>query len=257
MSEEKVDNFERQAKNASADIVIDNKFFRWAENFWFYHKWHLLIAVALIFVLVTVIFQMTERDSDDIVILTAGPYKPSISQSHSISDAFETVLPYDLNGDGEKNVSAAHIEVYSKDQLIEFKNEYKAENGESPLINSSLNAENLKGFHNLIMAGEYSICIIDMWLYEDVKDAGGFRPLAEIFPDGIPTGAIDEYAVKFTETEFAKSFDCFKDLPESTVICLRTQGVMNSIFNKSSADEKYSQAIETFKAILNYKSIEE
>lgn len=256
MTEEKVNSTERQDKNNSADIVIDNKVLKWLENFWFYHKWHLLIALAIILLAVTVIGQISERDSDDIVILTAGPYKPSVTQSHSIARALSEVMPSDFNRDGEKKAAAAHIEVYSKEQIIEFQDKYKAENGESALVNSSLNAENLKGFHNLIMAGEYSICIIDKWLYEDVKSAGGFRPLAEIFPEGIPNGAIDEYAVKFTDTEFAKSFDCFKDFPESTVICLRTKGVMSSLLGGGSSDEKYSQAVETFKAILNFKATE-
>lgn len=252
MNEEKLDPVEKQDKDANADIVIDNKLFKWIENFWFYHKWHLLIVLAAILLLFVVIDQISIREKDDIVIMCAGPYKPSATQNVSIRGAFAQVLPSDFNEDGERVVSTSHTEVYSKEQIIEYQEQYKAEHGESALINSSLNAENLKGFHNLIMAGEYSVCIIDMWLYEDVKEAGGFRPLAEIFPEGVPESAIDEYAVKFKETSFAKSFSCFDNFPDSTVICLRTKSVMGSMFGSSSAEKKYSQAEEMFKAILNF-----
>lgn len=254
MNEEK-DNIEAKDKNSDADIVIENKFFKWVENFWFYHKWHVLIAVAAILLLFIVIDQVIVRESDDIVIMTAGPYKPTANQVIDMGAAFEQILPYDFNGDGEKIVSTTHTEVYSKDQLIKYQDDYKAEHGELPLINSGLNSENHKSFSNLIVAGEYSICIIDEWLYEEVKDAGGFRLLSDLFPEGTPNGAVDDFAVRFCETDFAKSFSCFDSLPESTLICLRTPSVMESWFRKDS-DEKYAQAEEMFLAILNFKPAE-
>jgi len=256
MSEDKVTDTERLTKEADTEVVIDNKFFKCVENFWFYHKWHLLIALIAVVLVFIVVDQITVREKDDIVILTAGPYKPSATQTVAIRDALASVIPSDFNGDGEKIVTVAHTEVYSKEQILEYQEQYKQENGESAIINSSMNAENLKGFHNLIMAGEYSVCIIDEWLYEDVREAGGFRPLSELFPEGVPQGAVDEYAVRFKDTAFARSFDCFKGFPDSTLICLRTQGVVSSLLNKGSSSEAYLQAEETFKAILDFKAAE-
>lgn len=250
------DRLERKEKEAGTDVVIESNLLKRLENFWFYYKWHLLVALFVILVIIVVVNQMSVKDSDDIVIMTAGPYKPTATQRKEIVTAFEQILPSDFNGDGEKAVGIAHTEVYSKDQLIEYQNKYKEENGVTPVINTSVNSENLKGFHNLIMAGEYSVCIIDKWLYEDVREAGGFKPLAELYPQGVPSCAVDEYAVRFKDTEFAKSFSCFEDLPDDTLLCIRTESVMGSIFNKKESDEKYLFAEQMFKAIIDFKPAE-
>ena len=53
-------------------------------------------------------------------------------------------------------------------------------------IDPYYNDEQVTSFDNLIMAGEYSICILDPWLYERVKGAGGFRKLSEVLGLSVP-----------------------------------------------------------------------
>ncbi len=254
MSEDKIERPDRREKDKRADLEVnvDNKFLKWVENFWFYHKWHIIAGVFALVVVYLVISQIIVRDKKDITILCAGPYAMTSSLNINMTNAFNAAMPYDFNGDGNKDAGMAHVEVYSKDQIEEFIKDYKSENQESPVVNSMLNADNLKNFNNLIMAGEYSVCIIDSWLYEDAMKAGAFRPLSEIFPEGVPAIAIDEYAIKFSETEFAKKFACFSDFPEDTVICLRKQGVINGIFNSGKAEKEYAKSVEMFKALIRY-----
>lgn len=233
-----------RAKLDGSDISIDNGFIRWHENFWYYHKWHLLIALFVVFVIILCITQMTGNEKSDTAILMGGPYYPNTEMRNNMYAAFEEVLPEDYNEDGEKSVEIVHYEIYSTEQFKAIDSVDK---------NSSLNASNLQSFSNLMQVGEFSVCIIDMWLYEDIADAGGIRPLSELFGDNIPEGAIDEYAIDFKSTEFAKHFTVFEKFPDTTVICLRNIGFMNSFFNKGASEEEYKISEDLFKAIVEYK----
>ena len=57
----------------------------------------------------------------------------------------------------------------------------------------------------------------------------------------------------FAIPAFSKLFSGFSELPDSMVVCLRTKGYMNGIFNKDKAEKEYQRAEEFFKAIVNYR----
>lgn len=239
-----------QDKLDGGEIAIQSPWKSKWDNFWFYHKWHVLIGAFVVLVVLVCVLQMRENEKDDITLLFAGPYKLSATEAASLRTGLNDILPEDYNEDGKKYTEMVFMQIFSEQQeaLIRATPE-----GEIPpylgYIDSYYNDEQITAFDNLIMAGEYSVCILDPWLYERVKGAGGFRKLTDVL-GATPQGALDEYGVLLAETDFAKLNPVCALFPEGTVVCLRTKSVMNAMTGKKRADREYAEAEAMFRALV-------
>lgn len=74
------------------------------ENFWYYHKFHLLIALAVVFLLLFLVQDLTVRREPDyqIAVLTQTPLPETV---RSVLEQKLTAYGRDLNGDGRVLVS--------------------------------------------------------------------------------------------------------------------------------------------------------
>lgn len=220
------------------------------DNFWFYHKWHVLLVAFVLFVVLVCVLQSRENKKDDVTLMFAGPYKLTATEVAALRAGLNDVMPEDFNGDGEIYAEMVMMQIYSEAQEAEIR---ATPDGEVPpyrgYIDSYYNDEQVTSFDNLIMAGEYSICVLDPWLYERVKSAGGFRTLTDVL-GYVPESAVDEYGILLADTEFAQMYPVCQVLPEGTVICLRNKGVMSSIVNKKKTDHEYTNAEDMFRAIV-------
>ncbi len=242
-------------KLQGGDIAVGGKWKSALDNFWFYHKWHVLLGIFIALVLLVCILQSRENKKDDVTLMFAGPYKLTATEVAALRAGWNDVMPEDFNGDGEKYTEMVMMQIYSEEQEAAIR---ATPDGEVPpylgYIDSYYNDEQVTSFDNLIMAGEYSVCILDSWLYERVKGAGGFRKLNEVL-GYIPDKAIDEYGVLLADTDFAKANPVCEVFPEGTVICLRSKGVMNTLMNKKS-DKEYAASEEMFRAVLHFRLTE-
>ncbi len=221
-------------------------------NFWFYHKWKVIVALFALILTVVCVSQSCSAQKDDIIIMYAGPVYISSEDQAAMSDAISTVLPDDFNGDGEKRAALAVLCIYSPEQITE-KNA-AAENGDGMKVDVSLNNSEKQSFDQLIVAGEYSLCLLDPWLYSEVSSAGGFRYLADVLGEK-PEYAVDDFCVRFKDTEFAKAnAEIFASLPDDTLLCLRTKSSLGSLIAGNSTDKNYAKAEKTFVAVMNYGS---
>ncbi len=234
---------ERPEKIDGNEIKIESDFLTKLENFWFYHKWKVIIIGFLLVIAIIWIVQTAMQNTADTTVILGGPYYSSVDVRGEMYEAFASVLPEDSDGDGEKEVEIVHFEIYSEEQLKALK---------APDTNYGVNSSNYKDFNSTIQYGEYSVCIIDRWLYDDLKKAGAIRELSDIFGEE-PENAIDKYGIDFKSTAFAKSFKCFETLPDSTVLCFRTKGLMSGVGNPSGNNDAYAVSEALFKAIVNYK----
>lgn len=222
-------------------------------NFWYYHKWHLLIAVFVVVVLLVCILQGRENNKEDVSILMAGPYKVTQTEQKAMEAALSALLSEDYNGDGEKVVQAVMLTVFSDAQVAEIKAAANAQPAQttpySGFFSESYNADQYDSFHNLIAAGEYAVCIIDPWLYESVKANGGFCLLKDVLGE-VPENAVDEYGLLFSETALAKSSpEVFGLVPQDSILCLRTVSVMGSIISGGKTEKQYARSMSLFKAM--------
>lgn len=238
-------------KIPNSEINIENKFIRWLDNFWYHYKWSVIgIAFAFITILICTL-QMCEREKIDAYVMYAGPAPLTDGDERTnILAALKAVLPEDFNGDGEKYVELVSNYIMSEEEIEEA----RAEAADSDFyINGAFFSENQKKFENLIVAGEYSVCLLSPYLYESVKSANGFMPLDEIF-ETVPEGAIDEYGIRLSETDFGSYFPGVNELPKDTVLCMRRIGTLSSFLNKGGTKEDYEKSLKLFCAIVNYKA---
>ncbi|MBR2370672.1 MAG: hypothetical protein IKA82_01500 [Clostridia bacterium] len=229
-------------------VFVDPKMKK-LDNFFYYHKWKILAAILVVAVLTVCILQSCETVGYDSYVIYSGPNMVTAADAKAYISAFNEILPYDLNGDGEKNVQLIATNILSAPQIESYE-AVTDENGDKIYtIDREFNHSELERFDSLILTGEYSVCLLDPYLYDRVRSSGGFRRLDEVF-DSVPNSAIDEYGIRFADTEFAGSHSVFSNLPEDTVLCLRTKGTLISI--GGSANDSYALSEELFKAIVEY-----
>ena len=87
------------------------------ENFWYYHKWKVIIGVLASVVLTICFIQSCNVTKSDITVLYAGPYISSKSETEDILRSLSFMLPEDINGDGEKNVTMSSMKIYSDEDM--------------------------------------------------------------------------------------------------------------------------------------------
>ncbi len=218
------------------------------DNFWFYHKWKVVVIAAALLLFIICAFQMCGNVSDDLTFMYSGSaYLTTVPNYESILATFESIMPEDYNGDGEKRVACAAMNIYSEEQ-IEARKKAVAKGEEFAEVNTYINTQEYTSFNRVMQTGEYSLCLIEKWLYDGVAK-GVFCKLDETLGYQ-PENAIDSYAVYFWDTDFAKAnAEVFASIPKETVLCLRMK---NSMTGKGS-EEQYKRAKETFVAIFDYK----
>ena len=230
------------------DIEFKGGILEKIDNFWFYHKWKVITVVAAVFLVFIMCIQMCGNVADDVTLMYAGSsYLTTVPNYEEILAKFEEVMPYDFDGDGTKKVEFAALNIYSKEQIEEREEQRKKDDSIAP-INTHINTQEYTSFNRLMQTGEYSFCLIEKWLYDDIAK-GVFCKLEDTL-GAKPEYAIDSYAVMFWDTEFAKAnAEAFAAIPKETVLCLRMK---NSITRKGS-ETNHNNAKEMFIAVINYK----
>ena len=239
-------------KLQGGEIAVGGRWRSKLDNFWFYHKWHVLLVLFVVLVLLVCVLQSRENKKDDVTLMFAGPYKLTATEVAALRTGLNDVMPEDFNGDGEKYAEMVMMQIYSEEQETAIRN---TPDGEVPpyrgYIDSYYNDEQITSFDNLIMAGEYSICILDSWLYERVKGAGGFRKLSEVL-GYTPEDAVDEYGVRFRDTAFSEFFTSTHVFPEDSILCIRRVSVMAAFKGQKKTERAHAYHTELFRSVMEF-----
>ena len=102
-----------------------------------------------------------------------------------------------------------------------------------------------------VIAGESVIYLLDPALYESVKAAGGILPLSEVL-DTVPSGAIDEYGIRFSDTALYDAVSALQYLPEDTVLCIRKVSTMSVFKGQKKSEEMHARHVELFRQIVAF-----
>ena len=236
-----------EERKPSGEIVLEGRFLKWFDNFWYHYKWVTIGIAALVIVLTICIVQSCSRQKKDIMIVYAGHCSITTSEQNQLNDLFSRLLPEDLDQNGEAVANLSMYQIFSEEQIRLIESQ-KDENGKPLQVDREHNTNQYSTYSSYLQTGESSIYLLDPWLYEELLHGGGLRPLSEVFSE-IPQGAIDEYGIRLGDTELYEAYDVLKVLPEDTVLCLMQPLVMG----KSSKEKSYEFEVETFRALVNYK----
>ena len=221
-----------------------------AQNFWYHYKWPVIFVAIILVAALIMGAQTLGRVKEDMAIMYVGPYY-MVPLTEPVKEAFGFITE-DYNEDGEVAFKFAALHCYSDEQILALQ-EQEDENGNKmdDLTYSMIakaNAEEKESFYQLVFLDEFAIWLMDPYFYEDVRKVDGFLPLSEIF-DYEVEAAIDETGIRFMDTAFAQYYECFAELPEDTVLCLRR---LSTVAGKSGK-KMHADSIEMFRTIVEFQ----
>lgn len=240
-------------KLPQGEIRVNTPFLKKAENFFYHYKWHTIIGLFLVVVLLICCLQMCAKEPYDIEVMYAGPADVTSQRRYDIENAFASVTPdNDENGEGQARLTHYWInEKYyggaNADEAIKDANV-------GQLANQSLT--NQEKYIDEIMLGNVSICLVSPHLFDLANKEGAFVRIDELLPSlsaemyhAEEDGTYNPYGVTLAKTDFGKLAG-LSSLPEDTVFCLRKPAY--NLMNAKRAEEEHEKAKAVFLAALQF-----
>ncbi len=221
-------------------IQAQGKTAKWFDNFWYHYKWHTIIISFVVVVFLICTLQMCHKESEDALVVYAGPAYISVENASEINSVLSLLLPEDFDGDGKKTAVISSYLIYSEEQMKGNIDE----NGNNIGISTSQNTQNYKNYYDYLMTGTSAVYMLDPILYEELLSNDRLNPL------GKDENGEDIYGVRLGDTDIYKEYDVLKILPEETILCLHRQTVMGNI----KKDTVYEQQSRTVQAIIDWKA---
>ncbi len=235
-------------KTYTEGIKVKSKFAKWLDNYWYHYKWITLGAIFLIVVIIVCTVQFSEKEKEDITLLYAGPTHLTASQTSAIQSVFNTVMPADFDGNGEKYTAIVGYLIYSEEQMKDI----EAETDELGIhldINNQVNTDNYSRFYDYVLVGESAVCFVDEHLYRNLSSKNRLLPLNVAL--GSDSGYEDNiYGLRLGSLDLYEDYSALRVLPEDTVVCVLRQPVAGKI----SKDKNYEHELDMFRAIVNYSN---
>ena len=235
-----------EEKKPSREIVVNNGFLSWLDNFWYHYKWVTLGVLAALIILLVCLLQTCSTQKADTTVVYAGPTLLSVSESEQVSRLLGTVLPEDYDKNGETYARLSTYEIYSEDQIRKITAETDAA-GERGYVDRSRNTGEYQTFTTYQQTGESTVYLLDPWLYESLPE-GYLRSVEEVVgyaPEGMLS---DGCGVRLGDTALYREYAVLRLLPEDTVVCMMAPFVWGG----SSDEERYAFEEELYRALVTF-----
>jgi hypothetical protein len=224
-------------------------FSAWLDNFWYHYKWHTIIALFVVFVVTICTLQMCRKEESDVYVLYGG----GKYISRQVEDG--NFCEFDVITSSFKNITKD----YDEDGKIKplFYNIYLLSDSEIKAagddVNHSVLYQNNQEFRELMYSSPYYICLLSDELYlEYSKTEGVFVPLAP-YTNGLELEFLDGGAVYLhSENLPFNKLPGICDLPENTVICLKSKTAFTTNFGGKSSAQHFERSEESLRALFNY-----
>lgn len=239
-----------RGEDVGEDVKTDDIHVNPISNFWYHNKTAVIIIAVFVIMLAVGITQFVTQSNPDIYVIYGGPEHLSANEAKAFAGVLETV-GQDYNGDGKALVQLNEFVFMTPEQVDEITGT-PDENGLDVTVNLNDNLKIYQRFSNEIFGTESIICILGEGQYNEVKDAGGFMSLSELF-DEIPEGAIDEFGVRFSETKLFEYYSEAQVFPEDAVLAIRKLSTMSALTGKKKAEELHGYARDMFVKMLSFE----
>lgn len=228
------------------------------ENFWYYYKWHSIIALFLIFCITICSLQFCTKRTYDVHVLYAGSANIMRTSEDGDIPAFnrlETALTAraeDYNEDGEVNLSLYTLAFLSDSDRAEIAKDPEL------TINEALLQQDYEFFRDNFLygnGGNYNVAFISPYVYEEYNHFSGvsmFMPVAPYLDaDYADYELYSDTAVKLSSTAFYKNSATIREIfPEDTLVILKIKSYTASGFDKAGTDARYTASESFFRSLL-------
>lgn len=240
-----------ESKLDGAEIKLNSSspMLRWLDNFWYYHKWKVIIILFFAVIFIVGIVQMVGKEKEDAKVLVAAPIYFYAEYIEGIDSTLTVLIPTDESGES-KDLTLYTYSIYSEDEMNEANEaETDSEGRYVTYVDRYMNTSRMDEYKSFLQTGECSILFVSEYLYENLRAADRLRPLSDVFGENMPKGAMpDGCGVRLGDLYLYEFFDEMKVLPADTVVCL----MRPYIWGASSDEEKYALSEEYFKCIVNF-----
>lgn len=257
MNNKDLDREKLEAEDVKIVYETENPFLKKLSNFWYYHKWKVIIISFFAIIFAVGITQMITREKVDEAVIVAAPVYLNSEQREGIDSLLTSLLP--KNKDGSlRNLDIRKYVVYSEKEIEDANHAETGEDGRYiEQIDKSVIVEEIQSFNDDLSTGECSVLFVCPYLYEELskRQVSGDRDIrltmSEVFGDDLPEGVMpDGCGVRLGDTELYKYYEELQVLPEDTVVCVLRSYYMGASSNK----EKHAMSVELFKNIVTFGS---
>ena len=136
----------------------------------------------------------------------------------------------DRNGDGKATAGLRNYAIYTNKEIEAFTPQQQGHL-------KQMSYDNRQNFDQEIYSGEATLCFLSPSLFEDLCEAGALIPVSEY--TGLPDTAATEsygdvaYGVRLSSLALY-TYPGFSELPENTILCLRTNTSMGAFLGGNS-----------------------
>ena len=254
-------------KYTDNDIKVESSKNQKLENFWYYHKWHVIAIAFAAIVIAVCVYSCLAKPKTDITVLYAGPYSSADASVPYIIENLSAVMPESVGKNGAdililSKYTQEQAERLAKKSVAEYLEEekkqgrhYTVEERENLIQRqidqyNSITRSNQNSLSSYMGIGKYSICLLDPSIYEEYSGKGMFVLLSDIFgEENIPNSSYRDDAIRLCDTKLYRNNQSgIGNLPDDTLICLRIEPIMSGCAGGGNTED-YKKAIEMFIAM--------
>lgn len=241
-----------------AYIKPTSGFAKWLDNFFYYYKWHTIVALFLVVTITICSVQMCSKTSFDVFLMYAGGAEIEKTAEEGETPDYVKITSAlkqyskDFDGDGEKNVHVLNLFIPSAEEIEEV--ESNKENGYE--INYSLIQQDTESLKHYMVYGEYYICILSEDLFRQYTEDSSINFFAPIAPYTNGNKGDYEYASEYgiylSSTSLADKpgFSLLCEGGRDSVICIRAFSELAANTSKSKNKEIFKNSEQTLKSLL-------
>ncbi len=236
---------DEQKGKIEAAAELRSPFLKKLENFWYHYKWPFLAGVLAVIVLVVSLTQCANNSKNDVYVMYAGGHAIGNTQMRDL-EASLAGFAEDRNSDGRISIGIGSYAIYTNEEIA---SRPIADQGHI----KQFSHDNRENFDQEILSGEATLCFLSPSLFEELAEAGALLPLSEYH-----TAAEGEEAVLYGNTAYGvrlaslalSTYPGLSDLPADTVLAVRAETSLNSLFGAGTAKAMYEANLAMAKRLF-------
>ena len=226
----------------------------WWDNFWYYHKWHVVVAIFVIIAITITTCQFITRTKYDIHIVYAGDYafartsEGSESPSHNTAMSSLGRVAGDIDGNGD-------VSVAFKDLLILSDEKMNSSDIDSQTYSRVI--QDRSQLNNVLVETYDSFYIL--FLSKEVYEANRVINKTNIFDDLCAyagrEGAVltENHDAVYLSSIGARILPGLSELPEDTVIVIKSVSDLAAHWDENGSKKAHDDALAVLLRLIDYK----
>ena len=240
----------REEKTQAGEIVIQNRFVKWLDNFWYHYKWTVLVVAFFIFVAIICFAQCSTKASGDLMLTYAGGYTMNEQEKEALDNAVSSVAPQKNGNETQLTAMINSYGVYTQEELrTMFTDEDGKFNAFAYEQAEAQTRDNMSALSNYVKTGDCAVFFVSEFAYDQLNLDKLAKPLTELYTT-VPANAYNAYAVYLKDTAFYQYYEALHFLPEDTLIVM----LQPFVWGASSNDETYRYFLQWYQNIVNFEA---